>query len=785
MCFSEGNRKIFHLCFITIALAVPSSIYSLRKHHCHSQIMKFVVCPKCHKLYRFDKCVILSRGQETSKTCDFVRFPNHPQVKQRSPCGATLLKTVFLPSGRRLMYPLKTYPYKSLSSSLQEFLLRPEFVKSCHHWKSRTTQTGFRADVYDGNIWRDFQVVNDKPFLSSTDALSLGLMLNVDWFQPYKHSSYSVGAIYLTIMNLPRSICFKRENVILIGIIPGPSEPKHNINSYIEPLVEELIEFWEGIPLKVHSNATTESSIINVRCALLSVACDLPAGRKLCGFLAHSAKLGCSKCLKEFHGVPGSMDYSGFDRSAWRSRNNNDHREKIQRVCQGRTKTEQSALESQFGCRFSSLLKLSYFDAPRMLVVDPMHNLFLGTAKHMLQYWLQNEIIPRSKHTHIQNYVDSIAVPSGVGRIPHKIASSFSGFTADQFKNWVILFSIPSLYGILPPDHFECWRHFALACRILCKQQLCQTDIIILDALLIQFCQRVQALYGHAFVTPNMHMHGHLKEVIEDYGPVFGFWLFSYERYNGILGNQSHNNRDIEYQLLNRFVRDNLVYAFEFPHEFQEDFRNVCCTEEFAVGSLHDTAMPVEFPSISVETPSHSRRCILDHDDMACVLNIYEKLKHVRGTEQGVTVNAIHVRYTTITYQGFKYNSSKSRQQSQQFIALAEWDPELFGPPPTPISDQLHPDAKFRPVRVKHYIKVYFNLGEKAHDYLLLAVVSWLLPHPLKNILGKPAEVWHHSQYESGGVSSFLPLQYLKSRCTHSTTTVRSETLMVVVPLVE
>jgi len=34
--------------------------------------------------------------------------------------------------------------------------------------------------------------------------------------------------------------------------------------------------------------------------ALLLVACDVPAARKLCGFLGHGAKRGCSKCKKEF-----------------------------------------------------------------------------------------------------------------------------------------------------------------------------------------------------------------------------------------------------------------------------------------------------------------------------------------------------------------------------------------------------------------------------------------------------------------------------------------------------
>ena len=78
--------------------------------------------------------------------------------------------------------------------------------------------------------------VSNQPFLSGD--WGFGLMINVDWFQPYKHTTFSVGAIYLSVMNLPRSMRFKRENVILVGILPGPSEPKHDMNTYIEPLVD-------------------------------------------------------------------------------------------------------------------------------------------------------------------------------------------------------------------------------------------------------------------------------------------------------------------------------------------------------------------------------------------------------------------------------------------------------------------------------------------------------------------------------------------------------------------
>ena len=132
----------------------------------------------------------------------------------------------------------------------------------------------------------------------------------------------------------------------------------------------------------------------------------------------------------------------------------------------------------------------------------------------------------------------------------------------------ILLYSIPALFEVLPKEHLECWRHYVLACRILCKQQLTLFDIDLADALLLKFCKKVELLYRKDAITPNMHLHGHLKDVILDYGPVQEFWLFSFERYNGILGKQP---TDIESQLMERFLRENAVQSSCYPEDFRDD----------------------------------------------------------------------------------------------------------------------------------------------------------------------------------------------------------------------
>ena len=304
---------------------------------------------------------------------------------------------------------------------------------------------------------------NTRPFLEKDHTYAF--MINMDWFQPL---TYSVGAMYLSVFNLPRTKRYKLHNICLIGIIPGPREPEITVNSYLKPLVQDLLEFWEGKQVRVNSGSHVERSLL--RCAIICCSCDLPAGRKLCGFLGHSAHLGCSKCLKFFPSVGDKkLDHSGFERDQWTPRTNSSHRRDVEKMAECESKTALERMESELGCRFSILLNLPYFDAPRMLVIDAMHNLFIGVAKTFFKKILiDKEILSHHDLEILQQRIDSVSVPSDIGRIPTKIVSSFYQFTADQYKNWMIHYSIICLHGLLSSEYIECWRHFVLACRLLC-----------------------------------------------------------------------------------------------------------------------------------------------------------------------------------------------------------------------------------------------------------------------------------------------------------------------------
>ena len=281
-----------------IASALPCSVYSrskfLENTLCLVPVATMVVCLRCHSLYNYLEC-IEKRGSIT-------------YAKHCTKCNRSLLREIVTRNGNKRFYPRALYPHCSLIDALKSFFSHPGFIELCGSWHSSVTgDSDTFSDVYSGRIWKEFMYFGGREFLSNKN--NIAFMLNIDWFKPYKHRTYSIGVMYLVFMNLPRNIRFKRENVILIGLIPGPSEPPLHINSYLTPLVADLLSLWRGIPFEMG-----DKTIRNVRCALLCVACDIPAGKKVCGFLSHLANLGCSKCYCTFStGVFGKNCYAGFD----------------------------------------------------------------------------------------------------------------------------------------------------------------------------------------------------------------------------------------------------------------------------------------------------------------------------------------------------------------------------------------------------------------------------------------------------------------------------------------
>lgn len=102
--------------------------------------------------------------------------------------------------------------------------------------------------------------------------------------------------------------------------------------------------------------------------------CDLPAARKVGGFASFKHQHFCSMC----HCTRSKEGYGDTNNEYWRARTNTECRKSSEAFANAPDTASQNAIFEASGIRYSELSRLPYFDMARCIVVDAMHNLFLG-----------------------------------------------------------------------------------------------------------------------------------------------------------------------------------------------------------------------------------------------------------------------------------------------------------------------------------------------------------------------------------------------------------------------
>lgn len=287
---------------------------------------RYVPCSRCHHLYTMDD--IIARN---------IMNCNQPVYKRRKLVG-TCGKALVTKNGRGQCSPIYQYRVFDIAEKLQLQLQRPGYEQLSEQWRDRTEVDGVYSDVYDGNAWKKLRL-GDHAY---------GLMLNIDWYQPYENRKNSIGMVYLANMNLPREIRHKRENVIVVSVIPDFEHEPSCISTYLEPIVQQLKELWQP-GVKMTTSEHPEGVI--VKAALVCTSADVPATRKLSGFLGHNALYGCTMCKHKFTGGVGNKNFSGFEKQHWVRRTYSSHKAAVKKINAAKTEQEKTRLERETGYR--------------------------------------------------------------------------------------------------------------------------------------------------------------------------------------------------------------------------------------------------------------------------------------------------------------------------------------------------------------------------------------------------------------------------------------------------
>jgi hypothetical protein len=111
------------------------------------------------------------------------------------------------------------------------------------------------------------------------------------------------------------------------------------------------------------------------------------------------------------------------------------------------------------------------------------------------------------------------------------------------------------MWDLLDASDRKILGNFVRACSLLVCRIVDNNILNEAYSRLLQVVCLIEDNYRPEVITPNLHLCLHITECCQDYGPLYSFWCYSFERMNGILGNfiilYYLLNINIDYYLLN------------------------------------------------------------------------------------------------------------------------------------------------------------------------------------------------------------------------------------------
>ena len=279
-----------------------------------------------------------------------------------------------------------------------------------------------------------------------------------------------------------------------------------------------------------------------------------------------------------------------------------------------------------------------------------------------------------------------------------------------------------------------------------------------------------------------MHMHGHLADCVLDFGPTSSFWLFSFERYNGILRDQPTNNRSIEAQLMNRFLLDNShLHLISMARESNIVFDRIVKEHAFSFHSMRHLDDQISRSNQSSSgfhfslSPKY-KVAFFSSSFVAILLDVYSVLYpgYSEQLRQGdFSLPRSYKKMLHVTVQDQKLSSGQCVlarsvfpicSHSQSSPATIFFDPSLHA-------------AK---------IDYFFVHSFEINDLCItcpFAVVHWLLCHPKRHEMGRPLQVWHQT-YEHSPQSAIIPLDYISCPVLTASLEMDEQLVLVTIPTV-
>lgn len=227
-----------------------------------------------------------------------------------------------------------------------------------------------------------------------------------------------------------------------------------------------------------------------------------------------------------------------------------------------------------------SLIKLPSFNFESSLPVDFMHSVCLGTVKYIVDIWLNSknnrqEFYLGLKIKQIDIRLMNIRPYSEISRYPREITQRHQ-WKANEWLNFLLYFSNPSLLGLLPEIYFKNFQLLRKSIRILLGNNLNEKQLQKCQKIIQKFVRTFQDLYGEKYMVYNIHLLFHLVDSVRNFGPLWNFSLYPYENLNGCLKSYVKGPKEPLIQINSKYLLKHDLYFNKYTDTCREDVIKYC-----------------------------------------------------------------------------------------------------------------------------------------------------------------------------------------------------------------
>ncbi|QRW14127.1 Transposase family Tnp2 protein [Ceratobasidium sp. AG-Ba] len=487
--------------------------------------------------------------------------------------------------------PRRVFHYTPLIPQLRALFQNTAMVTKLRYRSEADVdrELGVTHDVFDGQDYRRLRATPiDQPggycFFDNPEDIALGLSTDgVTLFKRRRRGLSTAWPIILINYNLHPRHRTKLENVLCVGVIPGPLQCK-DINSFLEPLLDELLKLQEGVECSGLSPEGV-AYVFTLHAFLILVFGDILAVSKMTAMKGHNGVAPCRACYMQGYPCPlarttvyyiplrrpdNEIPHSPVELPM---RSHVEFLADLRAIEAAPTRAAREFLQKDLGINSRSIFtRLKSIDLSSSFPYDIMHLLFENLVPNMIKHWTgtfkwldagQNggyvidEVV--WKVIGKQTAAATRTIPAEfVGTLPN-IADDTKLFKAEAFAFWFQYMAPILLRGRLNEPYYSHFLKMREIMLLVMQFKIEDEEIDFLERMVGEWVNEYELLYYQYALERlpacplTIHALLHMAYYIRRTGPLWASWAFVMERFCQFIL-LAVKNRVRPYEMINNYV---------------------------------------------------------------------------------------------------------------------------------------------------------------------------------------------------------------------------------------